>query len=551
MHELRNDDTVRFEGQGKVHFGLVKSIGKKFAIVYDISTYETRKIALSRLTYVPPVTLGPQQLTDLCRYNITWSELTGGAPDVVRVIFSEPFTLTLSDLYIGLKNIRSSNADNSTLYSEWFEPLYSHYCIYLEDFPEEKTPDDIDILPGLPDRAKKVSGILGIIENIFNNSIPLRNAASGLIRDIDRYFDDEKKPVDQRTYKDQEKEDFLLYYDSTGGTGDLDSADDTAITLYRSFLNELCEKDNKLALKFKGKSCYYGDRIFERDPAESYRLLKKLFDMTADPHYAVYLGDLCYSGEYDDGIPRYEEAFRYYSIASASGSLKAMGKIARLFAFGHGVPKNTDIAWKMVEEIYSICERRFLMGDYNCKLAEAAFYRGRCIQSGNFGYHSTNLAYESMLQARLAVNKRMEFGNKGDDLLLDEIQSAIDEMFRMGIIQKRSKSAKVWINSLLYHHLHKYRRMVMHVRRLKSGELKLTFSIEKFPDEREQPPMFITEINTGFCDTVSSISVRVSNSTLENVPDEPVFFNSTDGHAFFLGGTKVLTIDGDYIFTVK
>ena len=551
MRELRNDDTVRFEGQGKVHFGLVKSVGKRSAIVYDINTYETRKIALSRLTYVPPVILDPQQLTKLCRYEINWSDLTGGAPDIVRVIFSEPFTLTLKDLYAGLQNIRNSNDDNSKLYSEWFEPIYSHYCIYLEDFPEEKTPDDVVIIPGLPDRAKKVSGILGLIESIFNNSIPLKNAASGLIRDIDRYFEDERKPVCERTYKDQEKEDFLLYYDSSGGSGDLSSADDTTITLYRSFLNELSEKDNKLALKLQGKSCFYGDRLFERDTVEAYRLLNKLFELTADPHYAVYLGDLFYSGECADGIPHYEEAFRYYCIGSVSGSLRAMGRVARSFAFGQGVLKNTDIAWKIVEEIYAVCERRFLMGDYNCKLAEAAFYRGKCIQSGNFGCHSMNLAYESLLQARLAVKKRMEFGNKGDDVLLEEIQGAIDEMFNTGIIQKRNKSAKVWINSLLYHHLHKYRRMIMRVRRLKCGELKLTFSIEIFPDENEPPLMFITETDTGFCDTVSSVSVRVSDSTLENVPDEPIYFNSTDGHAFFLGGTKVITIDGDYIFTVK
>ena len=551
MHELQNDDTVRFEGQGKVHFGLVKSVGKKFAIVYDISTYDTRKIAVSRLTYVPPVTLDPQQLKMLCRYEITWSELTNGAPDVVRVIFSEPFTLTLKDLYAGLQNIRNSGDDNSKLYKDWFEPLYSHYCIYLEDFPEEKTPEDIEILPGLPDRAKKVSGLLGLIENIFNKSIPLKNAAAGLIRDIDRYFDDEKKPVCERKYNDHEKEDFLLYYDSSGGSGDLNSADDATITLYRSFLNELCEKDNKLALKLKGKSCYYGDRIFDRDPAEAYKLLKRLFDLTADPHYAVFLGELCYSGEYSDGIPKYEEAFRYFSIGAASGILKAMRCVARLFALGRGVPKNTDIAWRIVEEIYSVCERRFIMGDYNCKFAEVAFYRSKCIQSGNFGYHSANLAYESLLQARLAVKKRLEFGNAGDNELLEEIQTSINEMFGMGAIEKNSKSASIWINSFLYHHLHKYRRMVMRVRRLKSGEIKLTFSIEKFPDEREQPPMFITETHTGFCDMVSTISVKVSNSDLEDIPDEPIYFNSTDGHTYFLGGVKVITINGDYIFTVK
>ena len=61
--------------------------------------------------------------------------------------------------------------------------------------------------------------------------------------------------------------------------------------------------------------------------------------------------------------------------------------------------------------------------------------------------------------------------------------------------------------------------------------------------------MFITETNTGYCDAVPSISVKVSGSSLEKIPDEPVLFNSTDGRNYFMGGTKVITIDGDYTFT--
>lgn len=549
MHILQDDDTVRFEGQGKVHYGLVKSIGKKYAMVYEISTCEIRKIAISRLTYVPPVTLDKQQITKLCRYEISWSGVTGGAPDIVRVVFSEPFTLTLNDLSAALHNIRLSDADNTTLYNEWFEPLYSHYCIYLDDFLEEQTPDYIDVLPGLPNRARKLEGMLRVIEDIFSRSIPLRSAAASLIREINSYLEDEKKPVSERNYKNQEKEEFLLYYDSSNGKGDLNTADDTTRNLYRRFVNDLISNDNKLALKIKGEGCCNGSIIFERDPAEAYRLIKRLFDMAGEPNYALWLGELCFSGDHADGMPEYEEAFRYLSIAASGGILRAMVIIARMFALGLGVPKNTDTAWRIVEEVYSICEQRFLIGDYNCKFADAAFYKGRCMRSGKFGYHSATLAYESFLQARLAVRKRREFCNDGDDKLADDIQAEIDKMFELGILPPKSKTAKIWINSMLYHHLHKYRRMVMRIRRLKSGDLKLTFSIEKFPYEHDQPVMFITETNTGYCDAVPSISVKVSGSSLEKIPDEPVLFNSTDGRNYFMGGTKVITIDGDYTFT--
>lgn len=549
MYELQIDDTVRFEGKGKVQYGLVKSIGKKFAVVYNIGNCETRKIALSRLTFVPPVTLSPEQLSMLCRYQISWTALTGGAPDVVQVNISEPYTLTLRDLLDGLQSIRKAAPDNAVLYDEWFDPLYSRYCIYLEDFLEEKTPEDVVTLPGLPNRASKVAGILRVIENLFSKSVPVRNAASSLIREINGYFIDEGKPISERTYNDKEKEDFLLYYDKEKGKGNISNADEETLSLYRSFLDDLCAKENKYAMKTKGLCCIHGDNGFERDLAEAHRLFLRLFELTADPHYAMYLGDMCYSGEYADGMPQYEEAFRYYCIAAGGGINRANIYVADMFAYGRGAPKNPDIAWRLLENVYSRIEERFLAGDYCCNFAETAFYRSKCIRSDNYGCHDASLAYESLLKAGLAVQKRMPAGIEGDQELASKIKEATDELISMGLVPDHSKSAEIRVNTLFKLYLHKYRRMIMRIRKLKNGELKITYSLEKLPEDKDQPMMFIFEPKTGFCDMVSSVSVKVTGSTLENVPEESVYFNSTDGRNYFIGGTKVISIDGEYIFS--
>lgn len=549
MHQLNTDDTVRFEGQGKVHYGLVRNVGKRFAVVYDLSTSEEKKIALSRLTYIPPVILGPEQLGRLCRFEISWSELTCGAPDHANVAFTQPFAITLDDIKTGLQNIRRSLTDNNTLSEEWFEPIYSHYCIYTDIFIDEKTPESVEYVPGLPDRGRKLAEIFVIIEKIFQNNIPLRNAAPGIVREIDRYFEDEKKPVTQRRYTDSEKESFLVYYDCICGEGNIRTADDLTRSIYKSFVEELCPKGNKLAMKIKCKNCLHGSELFEKDPEEAYKYLKILFSLTGDPYYALDLGDIYYSGACSDGTPDYDEAFRNYSIAAATGIFDARSKIAKMFANGQGVPMNKDVAWKIIEELYAVCERRFLMGDYDCKFAEAAYTRGRAVLDGNAGFNNQELAFESLLQAQLALSLRKQLGGRSDDRLADMIHQDIDSLL-FGW-PPRSKTARIWTNSLLSHHLHKYRRMIMRIRRLKNGDLKLTFSIEKFPDEHSRPLMLITETETGFCDLTGSVTLKVCGSSLKSIPEEPVFFNATDGQNYYLGGSRVITVDGTYIFSPK
>lgn len=549
MRRLKTWDDVSYKFKGKKHHGLIREINNDTAEVYEYVTNKIKLLPLSRLTYVPPIYITAEQLQKLCRFEIGWSDIFDEDHRFVRYEADDSYTFTLDDMLAALKKISSSDMDNETILSQWYNPVWNDFCNSNIILFNEETPDNIETLPGLPDRSDKLYTITADIEMMLEpDEPPFTDRAGCIIKEIEDYLDDEKRSVTQRRYTDEEKEEFVTFHHHENN---LREADEMTLSLYRSFINELCDKDNKKALKYKGYGCYGGDPAFECDWHTSLSCIKKLYEMTGKPYLANTLGYIYYYGRCWNGQPQYEEAFRYFSIGAAGGIYESRYKLADMFAKGYGVVQNKNIAVGIIEELYEQNLEYMLNGNFDCKFADIALRLGSYIEKGYIEYTSKNHALRFYMQADFAIRQRLKYDHYGDLSVADNTRTSLDRLLSDEDITKPKRTCRIYISYLLKDYLQKYRRIQMNIKRLKNGELSLTFRITPFINEKYHPKMFITEPEAGFCGMVEKLNIHVRKAEISetDLSDDTVEFDNINGSEYYLGDNKVAEIRGEYYFT--
>lgn len=549
MRELQQNDVVRFTVRKQVCYGDVIRVGKKTALVWDFAYNEERKLPLERLEYVPPVVLTQEQLRRLCRYEIGWSDLYGSdLMDFAEIRADQPYTITVDDVFAAMCNIRQRLSENGTVHDDWYNALchliYNTKIVVFEDSPADV--ETVRFLPSRKDGLDWLFSYCGPIAEIFDEDLDIQEAARSIESTLSEMLENERRPVLERDYTDEEKAYYLenMWKDET-----VRFASDTERTLYRKFAEELCEKENVTALRCKGYGCYGGDAAYDCDWNTSLECMQKLLELTGEAGYANTLGYIYYYGRCWNGEPQYEQAFRYFSIGAAGGWFESRYKLADMFVHGYAVPKNPEIACEIVAELYSENLKRFLKGD-PCKFADVALRMGSYEESGYRGTSNARLAYIYYLQAAFAIRQRAKLHWYGDAKVAEGISKALNSILSSGKIEKPKRTAEVSLYAMLYHYLKKYRKLQMTVRKQKNGDYLLTVRIAPYPDEKYPPKLFITEIGTGFCGLLDRLRVRVKNPvTVETAfGDDTVFFDDIDGSHFLFGGEIAATIEGAFYF---
>lgn len=549
MRELKQNDIVRFTVRKQIRYGAVITAGKKNARIWDITLEEERKLPLERLEYVPPVILTLKQLRGLCRFETGWSDLCGGdTPDYIQIEAEQPYTMTADDAIAAMHALRKKNPDHGTVYQDWYLPLYrliySVNCIHFED-----TPADAETFRFLPSRKDYLNQLYeddGAIEEMLLEELDIPDTAKYIENDLSDKLKNERRPVPERDYTDEEKEHYLecMWKGET-----LRTASEPELKLYRAFADELCEKDSVTALRCRGYGCYGGDPAYDCDWNTSLKCMLKLLELTGEAEYANTLGYIYYYGRCWSGEPQYEQAFRYFSIGAAGGWFESRYKLADMFVHGYAVPKNPKIACEIVSELYSENLKRFLTGD-PCKFADVALRMGSYEESGYRGTASSALAYLYYLQAAFAIRQREKYHWYGDAKVAESIKKALDRLLSSGRIEKPKRTAEVSLHSMLYHYLKKYRKLQLKIRKQKSGDLELTVCIVPLPEEKHPPKLFITELGTGFCGLLDKLRVTVKNAAAAETAfgEDTVYFDDISGYDFLYGGEIAATIKGTYCF---
>ena len=304
MQKFTVGDYVKWEQDGSFLFGRIRAIGKATARVSVDEEWEER-VPLSALTYLPLIGLDEDEYRAAVR--LESDPLALLSDNVVEnVINADGYTLTVEDLLAALQRITREEIDEDAILA-WIDllaPLLT-YC-------KEEDADEI---------YTETDAIRAMHTNIFH---PWKGFLSDGMPDaiaIGRMFlEDRDKPLSERRYPLYVKERMLQRFESNSV---MNAASEEHLSVYRSFAEELAEKNHPCGLNAVGYGCYGGDRAFACDWERSRDCISRLFEiedgMPKKAFLANTLGYIYYYGRCNGGIPEYETAYKYFSFAAFNG----------------------------------------------------------------------------------------------------------------------------------------------------------------------------------------------------------------------------------------
>ena len=559
MYEFKEGDSVTFLFKRKNRNGIILNINKKTADVYVSDFAEIKTIPLSKLTVVPPFILKKEQVRQLCRYEVKWSELIGSASENAPIILEKPYTITFDDILAATKNIHLSWDDNKTVRDQWYEPIYELMFESNGEMFFEDTPDDVEMTEYLPTRADVISSIFYRDLSILcdDESAPISETITEIRDYIKNIIANEKKKIIDRDYVDEVKEFFIK---KLGNDDRLKKATSLELEVYRHYIDQLIQKDNITALRCKGYGCYGGDAAYECDWNMAFKCITKLYELTGEPVYANTLGYIYYYGRCSNGEPKYDEAFKYFSIGAAGGYYESIYKLADMFVNGYGVVKNTRTAYSLVAELYNKNLQYMFYGEFDCKFADVALRMGNYAENGYSGQIDYDEAYKYYLQADFAIRQRLKYDLYGDLSVANSIRQRLNNMVQLKHVQKPKRLSDVDLKELIGHHLKQYRKLQLKIKSLKNGDIKLIIRIAPLKNEEYPPKLFITESNTAFCGMLETLELIVKDGVIAKPDnaDSIIYFDNikiydedgfeTDRTVFVLGDDIQAEVVGEFRF---
>ena len=353
----------------------------------------------------------------IARYEITFRDIIADAPfNEADITYQDIYSFTLEDLYHAIKAIRASDPTVKDFGAYWFYPVnqlsegfnLDRACGDTEDFDD--VPEELKGYPGLKvSDSSYFSDLWRALENAwedYENETHLSEILDfdGIIADLERYFTNRGKPIEDWNFSDEEMTEYIRLFDDDSH---VKKASEKQLALARRFIDALCEKDSGLALHIKGYSCYGGNRLYPCDWKTSRDCIIRLFEKTDDPQYANTLGYIYYYGRCSGGVPEYDKAFRYFGFAAANGLYEGMYKLADMYRHGYGCAQSMRAARSLYGMVYEDSLRNFLKGK-NANFADAALRMGNVYAKGideqpdpaSAWYYYVQADYAARLRAR-------------------------------------------------------------------------------------------------------------------------------------------------------
>ena len=329
-------------------------------------------------------------------------------------------------------------------------------------------------------------------------------------------------------FPDSVKEDFIDYFDGFISNG---YAEEPALTLFTTFVQDMADEGNETALRILGLHSYGGSTAFPCDWELSKNCLEQLFEETGDPFYANTLGFLAYYGRGgdSDGVPDYDAAFRYFSYASANGIIESSYKLADMYAGGKGIWKNEEAAFRIIQDLYTDTLKRFCGGELTGRFADVAQRMGRLYENGSLDEPNPMAAYYYYLQARYAIRFRRKLvNNYGDDAIERNIENAIarvEDEFPMET-KKTCRRDYPWILQMT---LALDKVVFVTFKQMKNGTVKMV--LDRYEENEDDLHDFLVTLpEFRFCSMMETVTL--TTGAAENVfisePDEPILITSVD-----------------------
>ena len=385
------------------------------------------------------ITLTADQMKSIARYGLTFAGMVReDEPGVPDVNCPEVYSFTLDDLYLALKAIREANPTVKDVRDYWFEPIMQLDEAFdlgralgeMED--GDDTPGELAGFPGyLFSESEYFRDVWWSLEDLCHDDGDENDRINDAwyidehLKKLENYMANKWKPVEAWMLSDEDKADFVEEFadDET-----VNEAPERALALCRKFADELCAKDNHIALCVKGYACYGGNRLYPCDWKASRDCISRLFELDDDPQYANTLGYIYYYGRCNGGVPEYDKAFRYFTFAAANGLYEATYKLADMYLHGYSCRKSPRTAKSLYQTVYLDSFNYFIRGEH-ASFADAALRMGNVYAQGINAEPDPERAYYYYTQAEYANNLRSKddsfFGNK---TVAVNIWKAMDEV---------------------------------------------------------------------------------------------------------------------------
>ncbi len=384
-----------------------------------------------------------------------------------------------------------------------------------------------------------------------------QNALCALIDRIDLYFENIKKPLLERELTDAEKTDILIAFEEDGV---IDRITDGELQVYRRVALEFCEKKNCLGLEAVGYGAYGGNRAFECDFALSEKCMLNLLSasdsISNQAFYANTLGYIYYYGRTTDGVPRYDEALRYFSFAALGGVYEAKYKLADMYQNGYGGIKSLALARSIIDELYADNIKYMQAGNFNCKFADIALRRGALVLPVDGEELFKDItpmlgrALKYYAEAQFAIRMRMEVCNYyGDAKVAGNIDTAIRETKeKLGFAPKKSLYFYS-LDELIADNLAGGRKIILSVKTMKKG-YKLIFRAVKSKNEVYEPRLLLSFPEIEMCGLYDKLSVYTTADG-EELERGDYIFDRVEENGLYLGDECVCELPYWSRYTVK
>lgn len=506
-------------------------------------------------------------------YDVTLLPLAA-AKDVV-IEYGGDRKFTLNDLASVLEKVITNKTDAAVFFFTWFEPLILHFYdvlklnrlygespVSIEGYRLTSMPvTDDDLL------AWMLSYILSMYKemSLIQVHVPASEYinAEDLLHMIDVHDEEEMLPVEERHYMNDIKEDFIRELDNDLILKDVDRY---TKKLFIRYVNELCEIKNFNALRIKGFACLGGNSVFKCDFREAAACMEILWKEGGFGYAANTLGFICLEGRLTDGVPDYEQAFRYFSIGHAFGISESTFKLAQMFTEGLCVTRNLEMAASLLERLYIDSRYRFEQEDYDGAFAEAAMHMGqlqlKVYQDNPVSFmFMHDQALDFFLQARYALMRRSQFGLSQSDR---KIAAIADERIR-----ELTEGVKVYKTSYTTPYPGPVRDFLsyrpsgtysLELKVLKNNKMKITIRRLSSKNETLSPLTLITYREFLCCDLTDFVTVTGNdakvvsiNSDNDLIFDDASIESAPDGGAvirFFHGNRETAVIKAGS-FTIR
>lgn len=235
-----------------------------------------------------------------------------------------------------------------------------------------------------------------IREHFGNSDDSMEKKLDDALKEIDLYIKEGKKPLLERD---------LPLYVMISIVSKLDRADakvdEERKKIYLTLLDRLCEMKNPFGLETKAYACYCGNYFIGQDFKASEQCLLVLLDKYFRPSYSNTLGYIYYYGRVNHGIPEYEKALSYFTMAAISGNVEATYKLGDMYKNGYGVKKNEDAAFHCYSNLYWPTREEFLQNPYDSNFADVALRLAPFLAESQ-----SNMEIRCYLEALMAIQLR-------------------------------------------------------------------------------------------------------------------------------------------------